>query len=129
MPAILIIGIVEKASFGNIHSGPMPIVFRPMLQEPKLARIPVVSVRTTGNLVDVEDRLRRTVASLGREYVRDVYSMEEYIGRSLLQERLLATLSSFFAGLAVVLAFIGVYGLLAYATARRHSPIARRSAQ
>jgi len=56
VPAILIIGIVEKASFGNIRSGPMPIVFRPILQEPKLARIPIVSVRMTGNRADVEDR-------------------------------------------------------------------------
>jgi ABC-type antimicrobial peptide transport system permease subunit len=58
----------------------------------------------------------------------DVATMEQEIGTSLWQERLLAALSSVFAALAAVIAAIGLLGMLAYAVSRRRREIGIRIA-
>jgi len=126
--AIEIVGIVTDATIGNLRAPHQPVVFRPTLQEPLFARVAVVNIRTSGIPMAVDDAVRRTVASLGHQYVQNLYPLEEQLDQSLLQERLLAGLSSFFAAVAVLLAFIGLYGLLTYAIARRTREIGVRLA-
>ncbi|MBK8006664.1 MAG: FtsX-like permease family protein [Gemmatimonadetes bacterium] len=54
--------------------------------------------------------------------------VEEWVNRSLARERLLALLSGFFGGLALLLALVGLYGLMAYNVARRRNEIGIRLA-
>jgi ABC-type antimicrobial peptide transport system permease subunit len=65
---------------------------------------------------------------MGHEHVRDISTMDDFIARTLVQDRMIATLSSFFAGLAVALASVGLYGLLSYSIARRTREIGVRIA-
>jgi len=58
----------------------------------------------------------------------EVVSLSEHIGRSLTQQKLVARLASFFGLLAVLLACVGLYGVLSYAVARRTSEIGIRLA-
>jgi ABC-type antimicrobial peptide transport system permease subunit len=58
----------------------------------------------------------------------DVNTLTEQIDRTLVRERLLATLSSFFAGLGLVVAAAGLYGLMAFRVTRRRSEIGIRTA-
>ena len=74
----------------------------------------------------VNGAIQQTLKSMGHEYARNVYTMDEWMDSAVLKERLLAILSSFFATVALVLAFVGVHALLAYAIARRTREIGIR---
>jgi ABC-type antimicrobial peptide transport system permease subunit len=75
------------------------------------------------------DEVRRAVADVDRNVpIFRVKTLRAQTDDSLLRERLLATLSSFFGGLALLLACLGLYGLMAYAVARRTAEIGIRMA-
>jgi len=123
-----IVGVVDDAPIGNIRDPHVAVLFRPMLQELQRARVPIAHVRASHDVNAVRAAYPSVVASLGRHYVRNVYTLEEQVDQSLLQERLVAWCSSFFAALAVLIACVGVYALLAHAVARRTREIGVRMA-
>jgi predicted permease len=123
-----IIGVVADAAIGRIRDPHQPVVFRPILQEPAQAQFPLAHVRVTGDLKTVRDAYARVIASQGRHFVRAVFTMDEWVDHALLQERLTAGLSMFAGVLTVVLACVGIYGLLTYAVTARVREIGVRLA-
>ena len=75
-------------------------------------------LRTKAAPAVMANAVRQTVDSLGHEYVAKTHMVVETIDRSILRERLFAILSAFFGVLALLLAGIGLYGLMAYNVTR-----------
>src|SRR5208282_3966128 len=86
-------------------------------------------VRTAGDPQALVPAIRRVVAQINPNLpLRDITTESQQIDRLLFQERLIARLSAFFGLLALVLACIGLYGLLSYEVARRTREIGIRMA-
>jgi predicted permease len=122
-----VVGVASDASISNVRSPDRRAVFAAWSQQPPpFSRWPVLEIRSTGNAAALVPSVRRTVESLGHEYVENFRSLEDQVILSLGRERMLATLAAFFGILAALLVSFGLYGHMAYAVARRTREIGVR---
>ena len=85
--------------------------------------------RTNGNTGQVVQRIREAVAAVDPAMpMFDVHTLAEEMGAALVEQRLVALLSAIFAALALLLACVGLYGLLAFALVQRSSELGIRLA-
>ena len=86
-------------------------------------------VRVSNPPETVIPEVRRTLRELNSNLpVDDVSRFSDYVSRSLVQQKLVARLAAFFGLLALMLACIGLYGVLSYSVARRTNEIGIRMA-
>ena len=123
-----VIGVVADAPYGKLDDPRPLVVFRPILQEAARAQFPMAYVRASGDLATVRDGYTRVVKSLGHRSLRSFITSSEWVDHALLQERFTAGLATFAAALTILLACIGVYGLLAYSVTARVREIGVRLA-
>jgi ABC-type antimicrobial peptide transport system permease subunit len=103
------------------------MAYRPIRQEIDYARS--LDVRTETDPRVVASEIRQVLAQVAPTLpVQDVATLAERVNRLLAQERLLAQLMAFFGLLALLLACIGIYGLISYAVARRTAEMGIRRA-
>src|SRR5258706_15822899 len=89
----------------------------------------LVDIRTTGDRIGaVLPAARRVLESLGHHFVLRAETLDQRSARFLTTDRMIATLSSFFGGLALLLVSIGLYGLISCSVTRRTSEIGLRIA-
>jgi len=122
-----IIGVAKDAKYDSLRVETAATVYHPFRQ----ADIQHMhfEVRTAGDPKALIADVRRALASLDRNIpLYDVKTQTEQIDELLMQERLFAKLASFFGLLALVLACMGLYGVLSYAVVRRTSEIGIRMA-
>ena len=125
---IEVIGVVADAPYGRLDDPRPLVVFRPIMQEVARAQFPMAYVRASGDLATVRDGYTRVVKSLGHRSLRAFITSSEWVDRALLQERFTAGLATFAAALTILLACMGVYGLLAYSVTARLREIGVRLA-
>ncbi len=123
-----IVGIVGDASLYDIRKHAPPTVYLPTTQYGEYMGWGEMLVKTKIPQAAMAEAVRTVVEPLGHEYVSSTNTISREINRSLLQERIFAMLSAFFGGLALLLAAIGLYGLMAYNVTQRTQELGLRIA-
>jgi putative ABC transport system permease protein len=123
-----VIGVVADAPYGKLDDPHPFVAFRPILQEMARSQFPMAYVRASGDLATVRDGYTRVVKALGHRSLRGFMTSSEFVGSALVRERFTAALATFAAAITMLLACMGVYGLLAFSVTARIREIGVRLA-
>ena len=125
---IEIVGVVKDTRYESLRDEVPYELYRPYRQMDFVQGMTVYA-RAQGDPADLFASMRRTVNELDSNVpVYRMRTLEQQLDKSLMSERLLASLSSVFGLLATVLAAIGLYGVMAYMVVRRTREIGIRMA-
>lgn len=124
---VQVVGIARDATYRELKQQPPPTMYRPLSQARALPYA-TFAVRGPGEVEQLIPIVRAAFAAAGNRFS---YTLQTYPMRmrdAMVTERLLATLSTMFGGLALGLAGMGLYGVLAYSVTRRSGEIGIRMA-
>jgi predicted permease len=119
-----IVGVVGDSKYNNLREPATPTVYQPATSVGT-----AIEVRTVGDPLAMAQRLRQEIESVDPSLkVAEVSRQSTRIDETILQEHMLALLGGFFGVIAIVLAAVGLYGVLSYSVLRRTKEIGVRVA-
>ncbi|HEY6306382.1 MAG TPA: ABC transporter permease [Candidatus Angelobacter sp.] len=114
-----VVGVVADVRQDSPADSPGPGLYAPLLQHPFLANEIEVVVRSAVSPTSLIDPLRGKMHSLNPEIATKFTTVEALVSDSIATPRLRAMLAGLFAGLALLLAIAGMYGVMSYVTTQR----------
>jgi predicted permease len=120
-----VVGLVADSAFGSVRLAPQPTVYG-IVRETSLFELYVRSPHDLGEVKKLVDRATEEIGYRSR--IMSVTTLDTLIGNTLLREKLLAGIGGVFAFLGLLLAAIGLFGLLNYSVIRRTKEIGIRAA-
>jgi putative ABC transport system permease protein len=126
--AVEAVGLVRDSKYIDLREDFRPTVFLCTDQNTGSRTGAQFVIRSSAPLPDAIAQVRAAVGEMSLDVTIDFQSFAGLVGESLIRERLMATLSSFFGVLAAVIAGLGIYGVMTYLVARRTNEIGVRVA-
>ena len=124
-----IVGVVKDTRYGELRRDPPPTYYVPYTQYPDHLGSMHFEVRTAGDPRNWLASVRDAVRDLDKEIpLSDVKTQTDQIDEAVFQERIFARLTSLFGLLALLLACLGLYGIMSYSVVRRTNEIGIRMA-
>jgi len=123
-----IVGVVPDAKFDDLKESRVSVMFLPALQDPQPATWRQFLIRSSLPQAEITASVNKALTEVNPSIDTGFEWFQTMVQGSMLRERLMATLSGFFGVLALVLATIGLYGILTYAVSSRTNEIGIRIA-
>lgn len=123
-----VIGLVQDTKYFELREDFQPIVYTAMAQFDRPGTDAQILIRSRASLVTLMTAIKNTASEASPNMDISFSTLRTTIQNGLLRDRLMARLSGFFGVLAVLLAVVGLYGVISYMVARRRNEIAIRMA-
>ncbi len=123
-----IVGVIPDTKYNDLRGQIPPMTFAPASQFPNQGPWSNVMIHSNLTPAAIAATAKRQIAGKHPDVITEFVDFQRQIRDGLVEERLMATLSGFFGLLAVLLAVIGLYGVISYIVAMRRNEIGIRMA-